>query len=107
MERVDSLFEKYGVMIEPDLRFKNFLNGLLRTAQYQETDPAKLQKQVNDLSDLLVLVVKERDKLQHSLHAAKERLRFLNLKFWVLSGVVVAQGGALGWLATQLFARLR
>jgi hypothetical protein len=104
IERVDLAIKKHSMHIEPEIRFKNFLAG--RPRSYKETDPVKLQGQVNDLSDLLVLVIRERDKLSEANKDLKERLRFLNLKFWILSSVVVAEGGMIAWLATALFSKL-
>jgi hypothetical protein len=113
IERVDLTFEKHGMTPEPmeEARFQRFLAGRTRRpGVYDETDPKKLQDQINHLSDLLVLVIRERDKLIAAnavLIRKLHQLRYTNLKFWILSGVVVAQCGVVGFLAEQLFSRLK
>jgi hypothetical protein len=92
----------------PEVRFRKFLAG--RPREYRETDPAKLQDQINGLSDILLHVVRERDQLQTDFREAKKIIdadRWVNVKLWALSGVVTAELAAIGWLATALFARLR
>ena len=101
--RVDEEIEKHGLTTE-DVKLKKFLDG--RPRSYKETDPVKLQSQINGLGDTLVIVVRERDKLRHAYEKAKDALRILNLKFWILSGVVGAEGCVILFLATQLFSRL-
>lgn len=93
-----------------EARFQKFLAGRTRRpGVYDETDPKQLQNQINQLSDLLVLVIRERDKLiaaNSALIRKLHRLRYTNLKFWILSGVVVAEGGTIAFLAHELFSRL-
>jgi hypothetical protein len=109
----ESAARKRRMTPEPleEARFQNFLAGRTRRpGAYDETDPKKLQEQINHLSDLLVLVIRERDKLIAANSALLKRLhqlRYTNLKFWILSGVVVGQCGVIGFLAEQLFSRLK
>jgi hypothetical protein len=84
-----------------EARAKAFLAG--RPREYADEDPRKLQHQLNGLADMLVLVVKERDRFILAAQAAA------HAKLWarVLTAAVIAEGCVIGFLAEQLFARLR
>lgn len=105
MKLVDLKLKEHGMAGEAEVRFQMFLAGRPR-AQYDSDDPKELQKQLNGLADLQVLTIRERDKFKAQHLAAGEKLRFLNIKFWVVSCSLVAAWAVIGWLATQLFSRL-
>jgi len=46
-------------------------------------------------------------EIRSDLCKAFDQIAALKLKVWVLSGVVVAQSGIVGWLATELFSRMK
>lgn len=108
MERVDQVLERSKSQPEPpvEVRLRNFLIGHPRRDQYQERDPAKLQTQINGLADILRLAVRERDQARAIQETSRHRLNSVNLKLWILSGIVCAEGGLIFWLANQLFSRL-
>ena len=110
MERVEVAIQKHGLTRDPhlDARAKAFLEGRPRPAdQYGDRSHGQLTKDVNRLTDLLVDLIRERDDLRNALTKAQRKLDSLNLKFWVVSSLVVGEGFVIGWCATELFSRLK
>ena len=83
-----------------DARCKSFLDGRPRpTVQYAHRNAAELAGDVNQLTDLIVRLVRERDQLL---------IEAQNFKMWIriLRYTVIAEGCIVGWLATELFSRI-
>jgi hypothetical protein len=102
-ECVDLAIQKHGLTRDPqlDARCKGFLEGRPRPAtQYANRNPAELAEDVNQLSDLVVKLVRERDLLL---------LEAQNFKMWIriLRYFVSAEGLIILFLAQQLFSRLK
>ncbi len=97
---VDKVLQQYQCKADP---LGDFVKGRPRRNQYQDADPAKLQTQLNNVSDTLALVIRDRDAAKLEF---KQRLGTLDTKLWLLSRVVIAFGALCLFLATQLFSRL-
>lgn len=84
-----------------DEQAKKFLEYRPRTYQAQTTQ--ELQAQLNGVADMLVGVVTERDKFIKAASAGE------TAKLWakILVAAVLAEGFVIGFLATQLFDRLK
>ena len=74
---------------------------------YAKRTHEELLADVNGLYDKLLSLVRERDELRAALGKTQRQLDALNLKFWIVSSLVVAEGGAIVWFANQLFSRLK
>ena len=86
---------------EAEKRAEAFLAGRPRTYS-APADVATLQTQLNGVADMLVVVVKERDKLIKVAVAAE------SAKIWtrILMACVGVLTALVGFLAVELFARL-
>lgn len=83
-----------------DARCKQFLDGRPRPAvQYAHRNAQELAGDVNQLTDLLVRLVRERDELLMQTESLRNWVRFLRY-------VVIAEGCIIGWFATELFSRI-
>lgn len=99
MERVNTVLEANNVSPELDVRAEQFLAGRPRR-HYEDRAPEQLTKDVNKLTDLLILVIRERDVL-----IAQSRINSLYTR--ILTGVVFVSFSLIAWFATQLFERLK
>jgi hypothetical protein len=92
---------KYPLKPDANLnaRCERFLAGRPRTRQYTMRTAAELANDVNQLSDLLVGLVQDRDRLHCEAR---------NLKLWIriLRYAVIAEAGIIAWFATELFSRI-
>lgn len=105
MDRVDRAFEKHGVEAgTPEL--DNLLVGRPRR-NYRNRTHEELLIDVNQLYDKLIAMVRERDDLRDKFNRAQRKLDALNLKFWIVSSAVLAEAGVIGFLANELFSRLK
>ena len=96
------------------------LNASDRSKQYRRSDNDELLRSLNELwktARLNEAALRDRDKQIAELHKElRERDSYIGelrsflvtkrLKIWVGRILVVAQWGAIGWLATELFSRI-
>lgn len=76
------------------------------TPQYDSGDPKELQRQNNALADRLGQAIRKCDRLEAANISAHTRIVGLNLKVWIIVGALAAQFAVIGFLATELFARI-
>ena len=114
--------------VNPEIRFAEAigtLNAPDRSKQYSRqrgrADNEELLRSLNELwktARLNEAALRDRDRQIEKLHGKiSERDKYIaelrgflvtkRLKLWVGRILVVAQWGAIGWLATELFSRLR
>lgn len=74
---------------------------------YSKSSHSELVQDVNRCFDFLKQLLHEKDQLAKALADAKEKLRWLNLRFWLVTSAVLGEGAVIGWLATELFSRLK
>ena len=115
-------------VVNPELRFAEAigtLNAPDRSKQYSRqrgrADNEELLRSVNELwktERINEAALRDRDRQIEKLHGKiSERDKYIaelrsflvtkRLKLWVGRILVMAQCGAIGWLATELFSRLR
>jgi hypothetical protein len=118
----------HPAVMNPELRFAQAigtLNSPDRSKQYSRqrgrADNEELLRSLNELwktARLNEAALRDRDRQIAQLHAnLAERDKYVaelrsflvtkRLKLWVGRILVVAQWGAIGWLATELFSRLK
>ena len=73
---------------------------------YKRRPIDRLPEDVTRAFDRLARCERERDKQLKQIIALESRLRVANLKIWILGAMVLAEGGTIGWLATELMKRL-
>ena len=115
-------------VVNPELRFAQAigtLNAPDRSKQYSRqrgrADNEELLRSVNELwktERINEAALRDRDRQIEKLHGKiSERDKYIaelrsflvtkRLKLWVGRILVLAQWGAIGWLATELFSRLK
>jgi len=73
---------------------------------YKKRKLEELPTDVVRAFDRLSRCERERDRLTSKIIALERKLDMANLKIWVLTALVISEGGALGWLAKALLSRL-
>ena len=73
---------------------------------YSTRSPDELIRDVNVLHDFTRNLVREKTEMEIKLEQTRNRLKFANLKIWILTFVVGAEGAILGCLFKWFVERL-
>lgn len=73
---------------------------------WNDPDPRKLVKSVNDNFARLKRLVHDKEVLTKALQLAGGSIKWLKIQVWVLGIIVLGEGAVIKWLATELFRRI-
>lgn len=81
--------------------------GLPTQREFERSSIPGLEKSLNKAHDNLQKQVGINTRLYEQVTKGERRLDRYKIMLWVLTAVVIGEGYVIGWLATELFSRLK
>jgi chromosome segregation ATPase len=118
-EMVDYRMEQHGARTGPEFEYYVTQHG--KRSDYSDRTPEQLSKDVNvlhqftrqlvqeknEIQDRLRTLRKAKDEMQQSLSKAERKVDMANLKIWILTIVLAAEGTIIGWMVHEFLAGLK